>query len=220
VVRHQSVCTNGAAVFRASARRGSAPGDQRVSADPRSGAGDGLHGRDHAGARQCGCVPVVEYAAAALDLVDVQVAASVEDLQPAGCPVVVSASSVVPACPVNGPPGLTVQPATAAGELPAPSVKAPAAAATAAKSSRTAWDDATSRVRAWLRPGWRRVNASPDDKTVVPEPTCARRLAGGGGGAVGGDSGGARGVRAARVRAGPVRRTPPAPAATTTTAGQ
>src|SRR5690348_1387199 len=105
----------------------------------------------------------------------------------AACPVVVSASSVVPACPVNGPPGLTVQPATAAGELPAPSVKAPAAAA---KSSRAAWDDATSRIRAWLRPRWRRVNASPGDKTVVPEPACARRLAGGGGRALGGDSGG------------------------------
>src|SRR5690348_17827041 len=49
-----------------------------------SRASDGLHRRNHADARQRGGVPVVEYAAAALDAVNVQGAAGAEDLQPAG----------------------------------------------------------------------------------------------------------------------------------------
>ena len=90
----------------------------------------------------------------------------------AACPVVVSASSVVPACPLNEPPGLTVQPATAAGELLAPIVKA---VAPTAMRSRAARDEATSRIRAWLRPGWWHVNTVLGDRTMMPEPTRAYR---------------------------------------------
>jgi len=63
----------------------------------------------------------------------------------AASPVVVPASSVVPACPVNEPPGLTVQPVTAAGELPALRVKVAAAAAMRSGAAR---DEVTSRMGA------------------------------------------------------------------------
>jgi hypothetical protein len=70
----------------------------------------------------------------------------------AAFPVVVSASSVVPACPVNEPPGLTAQPAAAPGELAASIVKATAPAPMSSRampeeaSGRT-WHEASSRVR-------------------------------------------------------------------------
>src|SRR5690242_4627421 len=73
-----------------------------------------------------------------------------ELLQFSELPSVVSSSLVVPAWPVNGPPGATVHVVVAAaGPAPRATVRMAVVALNAIRPDRTA---VTSRIRSWLRP--------------------------------------------------------------------
>src|SRR5690242_10218887 len=74
---------------------------------------------------------------------------STELLQFSELPSVVSSSLVVPAWPVNGPPGATVHVVVAAGPAPRATVRMAVVALNAIRPDRTA---VTSRIRPWLRP--------------------------------------------------------------------
>jgi hypothetical protein len=86
---------------------------------------------------------------------------------------------------------------------------------------RAARDEASSRIAAWLRPGWRASTPLPGNRATMPQPTRASALV------HGRRRTGARPsttmpfvLNRRQIGAAPVRRTPPALAATMMTAGR